>query len=182
MGCIPDAAVGEMLILSGNWTTHASYGQQFKAEMVQRFLPSDRRAIFDYLSSGAVKGIGPALAVSIVREFGDSALEVIENEPERLAEIKGISPKKAAAISRAFKQQSGIRKLMEFFAPYGLRPQLAVSLYKCYGDAAADAVRDNPYILTREYFGADFFEADNLAISLGFDEDCAQRLEAALLF
>jgi len=182
VGCLPDAAAGERLYLEGVWVSHQSYGQQFKAEIIQRLLPTGRRAIFTYLASGAVKGIGPVLAKTIVEKFGDETLDIIESQPERLAEIKGISPRKAVSIGAEFNRRSGMRKLMEFLAQNGIRPELAIKLYKCYGEDSMDAVRDNPYILTHDMFGADFFEADTLALNLGFEGDSPQRIEAAVLF
>ena len=136
----------------------------------------------EYLACGAVKGVGPALAEAIVSEFGDESLTVIADEPERLAEVRGISPKRAREISAEFRRRAAVRLLMEFLAEHGIAPLFAVKLYKCYGNDALDAVRDNPYILTDEYFGADFFEADNFAQQLGFEEDSPQRIEAAVVF
>lgn len=182
VGSMPGVAVGETLELTGNWTTHSSYGEQFKAEWVERHLPTGSRAIMDYLASGAIRGVGPATAAAIVSKFGDATLDVIEEEPEKLTEVKGITMKRAVEIGAAFRRQVGIRRLMEFFAQHGLKPQYALRVYKCYGEASIDAVRENPYILTQEYFGADFFEADELALQLGFDGDCPERLEAALVF
>lgn len=182
VGCIPDAAVGESLILTGSWTSHASYGQQFKARSAERKMPSDKKAIYEYLAFGAVKGIGPATAAAIVTMFGDETLSVIENSPERLSEVKGISRRKALQIGVDFKRRTGLRRLMEFFAGYGVRPELAVRLFRFYGEDSLDAVKENPYILTKELFGADFFEADAMALRLGFDGDSSERVEAALIF
>jgi len=180
--CLPDAAVGEHITTDGVWVSHQSYGQQFKSSRIERSLPTGSRAIYQYLASGAVKGIGPATASLIVDTFGDDTLEIIETEPERLAEVKGISMKKAVLIGNEFRRRSGMRTLMEFLVEYGVRPELAVKLYRYYGEDALDAVRDNPYILTNDSFGADFFEADTLALNLGFDGESPQRLESAVLF
>ena len=98
VGCIPDASVGETLILTGSWTNHQSYGQQFKAEAVERKLPVDKKAIYEYLAFGAVKGVGPATAAAIVTMFGEEAINIIENEPEKLAEVRGISRTNALQI------------------------------------------------------------------------------------
>ena len=182
VGCIPDASVGETLILTGSWTNHQSYGQQFKAEAVERKLPVDKKAIYEYLAFGAVKGVGPATAAAIVTMFGEEAINIIENEPEKLAEVRGISRKKAIQISMDYRKRTGLRRLMEFFAGYGIRPELAIRIYRYYGEDSMDAVRENPYILTRESFSADFFEADALALKLGFEGDCSERIEAALVF
>lgn len=182
VGCIPAPAAGEELLLSGKWATHSSYGEQFAAETVERRLPSDKRAIFAYLSYGAVKGIGPALAAAIVNKFGSETLDIIESSPERLAEIKGISLKKALQIGGDYLRQSGLRSLMEFLTKNGLNPRFAIQLYKTYGSDAMDALKNNPYVLTHDLFGADFFEADEFALSLGFESDSPERVEAAILF
>ena len=182
VGCFPGVACGEEVEIEGAWTTHPSYGEQFQAVRVQRRLPETKKKIYDYLAFGAVKGIGPAIAAAVVEKFGDETLQIIEAEPQRLAEVKGISPKRAEQIGADFKRSVSLRRLMEFLAAAGLGTQLALRLYRCYGDDAMDAVRANPYLLTHEYFGTDFFEADRLASSLGFEDDCPERVEAAVLF
>lgn len=182
VGCIPDATVGETMVLTGTWTSHQAYGQQFKAQYVERRAPSDRKAIYEYLAFGAVKGIGPATASAIVSKFGEETLDIMDNQPERLAEIRGISMRKALQIGNEYRKRTGLRRLMEFFSNYGLRPELAVRVYRYYGDEGIQIIKENPYILTRESFGADFFEADSLALSLGFEGDCSERIEAAVMF
>jgi len=182
VGTLPGVSPGEELILTGTWTNHPSYGEQFKAEAAERRLPTGADAIYAYLASGVIKNIGPAKARDIVAKFGDKALEIIEKEPERLAEIRGFSLRSAMEAGLAFRRQSGLRRLMEFLAPYGVRPVTAVRLFKYYGEDALEAVRENPYILTKEIIGADFFEADAIALSLGFDSDCPERVESAVLF
>lgn len=182
VGCMPGAADGETLTVTGTWVTHPSYGDQFKAERAVRRLPTDRNEIFAYLSSGAVKGVGPSLAASIVSKFGSETLTIIADEPERLAEIKGISPQKARSIGADFRRQASLRLLMEFITGHGLKTSLAVKLYRVYGDFAIDSLHDNPYLITQEQFGADFYEADALALNLGYESDSPQRIEAAVLF
>lgn len=180
VGCMPGISPGEELVLRGKWVSHTAYGEQFKADWVQRRLPVGAAAIFRYLATGALKYIGPSKAKDLVNRFGDETLEIIENEPERLAEIKGITAARALEISAAFHRQVALRRLMELLNQYGIKPFVAVQLYHYVGEAALDAVRDNPYILTA--YGAEFFEADSMALSLGFEGDCPQRMEAALTF
>ncbi len=182
VGTMPGINPGETVVLTGTWTTHQSYGEQFKAEYATRRLPSGKEAIYSYLASGVIKNVGPAKARDIVDKFGDKTLEIIENEPERLAEVRGITAKRAVEVGIAFRRQVGLRRLIDFLSGHGLKPIVAVRLYKCYGDEALAAVKDNPYIMTDAQFGADFFEADNLALALGFESDCAERVEAAVLF
>lgn len=182
VGCLPFAAPGEQLILTGSWTRHQTHGEQFRAEWAQRIMPTGAKAIYEYLAGRAVKGIGPATATLIVSRFGDGSLEIIENYPEKLAEIRGLSMKKAMEISENFRRQAGLRRIMEFLNRYSIRPQLAMRVYKFYGDASTDVIRENPYILAAGHIGATFSEADALGLSLGFDSDCAQRIAAAVLF
>lgn len=182
VGCFPYASAGESMILSGGWMNHSVHGRQFKAEFAQRLMPSGTRAIYSYLAGGAVKGIGPATASLIVDRFGDKALDIIENSPEKLAELRGVSLSKAKQISAAFRRQAGVRRLMEFICSYGLRPVLAMRLYKFYGDSALKLVQDNPYILSAEHIGGSFAEADALALEMGMDGYAQNRINAALLF
>ncbi len=182
VGCIPGVAPGEGLSVTGGWMTHASYGQQFKADTVERRLPVGEQAVLDYLASGTVKGIGPSTAKKLVEAFGEEALAVLEEEPERLTTIKGITRKRALEIGASFQQQLGMRLLLEFLARHDLSAQLAMPLYRRYGDRALSVLRGNPYLLVEEDFGVEFAQADALALSLDVDGEDPQRLEAALLF
>lgn len=182
VGCIPFASPGETLYATGCWSNHDVHGRQFKAEFAQRVMPTDETAIYQYLASGTVKGIGPATAALIVQKFGKQSLDVLENEPKRLTEIKGISPKKAAQMSASFRQQVGVRRLMEFICSFDLRPVLAMRMYKFYGDKALELLRENPYLLAASHIGGSFYEADRLALDLGFDEQNRSRVNAAVLF
>ena len=182
VGCIPFSAPGEQLILTGSWIKHPSHGEQFKAVCAERTLPQGAQAIFEYLSSRVVKGVGPALASLIVSKFGDRSLEVIEREPEKLTDIRGISMRKAKEMSESLRRQTGLRRLMEFLSSHGLRPALAMKLYRYFGDGAMETLRTNPYILSSEYIGADFNEADTLALDLGFEGDSAERVAAAAVY
>lgn len=182
VGCIPMAAPGESLTAWGSWVRHASHGEQFKAEHTERTMPSGADAIFDYLSSRVIRGIGPATAALIVSKFGDDSLNVLRDHPEKLATLRGISQKKAEEISVAFRRQTGMRMLMEFLGGAGLAPVLALRLYRWYGDEAMDVLRDNPYILASTQIGASFAEADALALSQGMEGDSPQRVAAAIVF
>ena len=182
VGCFPFAAPGESMILSGEWMTHSVHGRQFKAEFAQRFLPHSAPAIYQFLAGGAVKGVGPATASLIVDRFGDQTLDVILNNWQALAEIRGISSAKAQQISKSFRQQAGLRMLMEFVCSFGLRPVLALRAYKYYGDKALETLRENPYILCSTLIGASFREADEMAMGLGMGENSKNRIAAAILF
>ena len=182
VGCFPYAAAGESMIISGNWMNHSVHGRQFKAEFAQRLLPTSANAIYQFLAGGSVKGIGPATALLIVNRFGDDSLDVMLNSWEELTKIKGISAAKAQQISKSFRRQAGVRMLMEFVCSFGLRPILAMRMYKYYGDEALEALRANPYILCGSMIGGTFAEADAMALELGIEEHSRNRLGAAILF
>ena len=182
VGCFPYASPGESMIVTGSWMNHAVHGRQFKAEFAQRLLPTTANAIYDYLAGGSVRGVGPATASLIVNEFGEKTLEVMENSPQLLAKIRGISAAKAEQISKSFRRQAGVRRLMEFVCSFGLRPILAMRMYKFYGDNALELLRDNPYILATEHIGGSFAEADTMALEMGVDSYSKNRICAAVLF
>ncbi len=182
VGTIPLPAVGERLLVTGRWSTHQSYGKQFEAEFLERLLPQTATEILSYLSSRIIKGIGPRLAARIVDRFGDKTLYIMEREPEKLAQVPGISPLKAAAIGETFKLQVGIRSVMEFFTLHHLPADLAVRTYKLYGEQTVDLLYDDPYLLMDEGLDAPFGAVDRFAIELGVAGDDPRRIEAGLLF
>ena len=180
VGCIPCAAAGEGMTVTGVWVNHPVHGPQLSAESVERRLPQEEEDIVSYLSSGILKGIGPATAQRLVERFGTDTLLVIEEEPERLKTIKGITAKKAMELSEAFRALTGLRQVMEFLARYDLPVYLAMAVQRAYGDNALQMLRDDPYILSRAQFGVDFAVADAIAISMGFGGDDPCRLRAAI--
>ena len=182
VGCFPFAAPGESMIVSGAWTSHTVHGRQFKAEFAQRLLPTSASAIYQFLAGGSVKGVGPATASLLVDRFGDKTLDTILNRPEELAEVRGISLAKARQISASFRQQAGLRMLMEFVCSFGLRPVLAMRMYKYYGDKALELLRENPYLLCSAHVGGSFREADAMALELGVGGSSHNRIAAAVLF
>ena len=182
VGCFPYASVGESMIVSGAWATHSVHGRQFKAEFAQRILPNTVHMIYSFLAGGTIKGIGPAMASLIVNEFGEKSLDVIENEPDKLSRIRGISTTKAKQISRDFRRQAGMRRLMEFICSFGLRPVLAMRVYRYYGDRGLELLRADPYLLASEHVGGSFAEADIMAQEIGVAGNSQLRISAALLF
>ncbi len=182
VGCFPYAAPGEMLTVEGSWISHAQHGKQFKAEHSIRLLPTSAESIYEYLAGGTVKGIGTATAALIVDRFGEDSLNILELHPEKLAEIKGISFNKAKEMSKSFKRQAGLRRLMEFLCAYKIQPVFALRLYRFYGDSALEVVQENPYILAVSHIGASFADADNLALELGIDGNSPNRIGAAVTF
>ena len=182
VGTIPLPAVGERLMVTGRWSTHASYGRQFEAEFLERMMPQTSMEILSYLSSRVIKGIGPRMAARIVDHFGDETLLVMEREPIRLAEVSGISREKAKLIGEEFRLQVGMRSLMEFFALHQLPAELAVRTYKLYGDSTVELLYDDPYLLMDEGLEAPFGAVDRFAIELGVAGDDPRRVEAGILF
>ena len=182
VGTIPLPCMGERLMVTGKWASHASYGKQFEAEFLERMMPQSANEILTYLSGRVIKGIGPRIAARIVQRFGDETLKIMEREPERLAEISGISDKRAQEIGEEFRLQVGMRSLLEFFALHHLSAELAVKTYKLYGEAAMDMLYDDPYLLTEEGLEAPFGAVDRFAIDLGFAGDDPRRVKAGLFF
>ena len=182
VGTIPLPAVGEQLMVTGKWSNHSSYGRQFEAEFLERLMPQTTMEILNYLSSRVIKGIGPRMAARIVDRFGDQTLAVMEREPERLAEVAGISREKAQAIGEEFRLQVGMRQIMEFFALHHLPAELAVRTYKRYGDSTMELLYDDPYLLMDEELEADFSAVDRFAIELGVAGDDPRRVEAGVQF
>ena len=182
VGCLPYIAPGEMISAEGSWVTHAQHGRQFKIEQSNRLLPTSADGIYEYLAGSTVKGIGPATAALIVDRFKEKSLDILEMHPEKLAEIKGISLTKAKDLSASFKKQAGVRRLTEFLCAYGIKPLVALKLYRAYGSAALKTVHENPYIISASHIGASFSEADNLALELGIEGDSINRISAAVLF
>ncbi|MDD6830870.1 MAG: ATP-dependent RecD-like DNA helicase [Firmicutes bacterium] len=182
VGCLPYIAPGEMISAEGSWVTYAQHGRQFKIEQSNRLLPTSADGIYEYLAGSTVKGIGPATAALIVDRFKEKSLDILEMHPEKLAEIKGISLTKAKDLSASFKKQAGVRRLTEFLCAYGIKPLVALKLYRAYGSAALETVHENPYIISASHIGASFAEADNLALELGIEGDSINRISAAVLF
>ena len=182
LGCIPFAAPGEMITVTGVWSHHAAHGMQFKAEYVERTMPESADAIYQYLAGHTVRGIGPATAALMVQRFGADTLNVLEFQPDKLCEIRGISAQKAKEMSAQFRKLVGLRRLIEYLATAEIRPVVAARAYQTYGERALELVQENPYILTEDEIGATFSEADTLALSHGFEGDSPERVLAAIQY
>ena len=182
VGTIPLPAVGERLMVTGKWSSHASYGKQFEAEFLERLMPETRADILAYLGSRIIKGVGPKTAARIVNRFGEDTLRIMEQEPGRLAEVSGISTLKAMAIGEAFRLQFGMRHLMEFFTLHHLPAELAVKTYKLYGDNAVELLYEDPYLLMDEQLEAPFGAVDRFAIDIGVEGDDPRRVAAGVIF
>lgn len=182
VGSFPFVSEGEELRVYGTWTSHPAFGDQFKAETFDRARPATTAAMLKYLSSGAVKGVGPAMARRIVQTFGDKALEVMENDPERLAQIKGITQEKAKEIGEELKRVYGIRELMMFLGAYGVRPEETVLVWKQFGEASVACIQEDPYCLCGEGMDISFEIADAIAESMEKARDDAGRVQAGILY
>ncbi len=182
VGTIPLPVVGEQLLVTGKWSSHSSYGKQFEAEFLERLMPQTKADIMGYLSGRVIKGIGPKMAARIVERFGENTLQIMEQEPERLAEVPGISLGKARAIGEEFLTQVGIRHLMEFFTLHHLPAELAVKTYRLYGQSTLDMLYDDPYLLMDEELDAPFAAVDQFAIDLGVSAEDNRRVEAGICF
>ena len=182
VGVLPMVGVGETLTFKGRWVDHPSFGFQFQAEYLERHLPVGGDAILRYLSSGVIKGVGQATAIRIVEKFGDQALEIIEKEPHRLAEIKGISLAKARKIAEEYAKQFGLREVVMFFSNYGLTPNEALRCWKKWGASTIERFKNNPYILCTSGLYIGFERADKICRQMGVAPDDPQRLEAGLIY
>lgn len=180
-GIMPMLSEGDRLCVYGKWVHSPKYGRQFSAEQYERLMPADTASILRYLSSRAIKGIGPKTAVKIVEEFGEDTFDVIENHPEWLANVKGISIKSALAASESFKEQAGIRSAMMFFRDY-FGAATTVKIYKKWGSASVDIAKKNPYRLCNEVDGIGFERADLLAQSLGLKAGSFDRIMSGLSY
>ena len=173
---------GESIEAFGRFTAHVSYGEQFKVERYEIREPEGREAVERYLGSGAIKGIGKALAARIVRKFGEETLRILEEEPERLAEIKGISMKKARDIAKQADAQRSQRAAMLFLQQYGVSLALGVKIYTKYGEEMYSILRENPYRLAEDIDGVGFKTADAIAAKIGIAADSEYRIRCGILY
>jgi exodeoxyribonuclease V alpha subunit len=182
VGNLPPLFNGEVLQLTGNWTHHKEYGQQFQIEQWRQVVPQTLLGIERYLSSGLIKGVGPVTAKKIVQKFGLGSLEIIQSDPLRLTEISGISENKAERIARGLADHSAIEQIMVFLQGVGVSPAYALKIYRAYRGAAIAIVKENPYRLADEVFGIGFKIADQIARKVGIKEDSPYRIRAGLRY
>jgi exodeoxyribonuclease V alpha subunit len=182
VGNLPELNPGEWLKLTGNWVTHARHGRQFQAELCEQTLPASAEGVKRYLGSGLIRGIGPVMAERIVDQFGDQALDVIELEPGRLGEVPGIGPKRMSGIIKAWDEQRAIKDVMLFLQSHGVSTNLAIKIYKKYGDDSLAVVQNSPYRLVKDVYGIGFKTADKIAQALGLAHDDPGRIEAGIAY
>ena len=182
VGELGDISEGERLELYGSYTTSSKYGRQFRAVSCTRTPPSTPAEIRKYLGSGIIKGVGPSLAKKIVDNYGDEALDIIENDPLRLAELKGVTGDRALFISSEYRKLSGMKNVVEYLQKFNITPAVAAAVWKKYESASIAFIRENPYILCDEELGVDFEQADAIANSEGIGADNVNRVIAAVLY
>lgn len=173
---------GEGLKLTGEYVEHATYGQQFKASSFAPLAPTDEISMERYLGSGAIKGIGPVVAARIVRHFKKDTFKIIDEEPERLAEIKGISSKKAREIGILMQERKAQREAMIFLQEKGISPAMSIKIYDTYGDGLYGIINNNPYQLAEDVDGLGFKTADEIATKMGFKVDSDFRIRSGIIY
>ena len=182
VGIFSAIAEGENIEASGDYTEHPTYGRQFKVESFEEKAPEDEEAIERYLGSGAIRGVGLALAARIVRRFKEDTFRIIEEEPERLAEVKGISERKAMEIADQVNQKRDLRQAMIFLQQYGITMNLAVKVYQAYGQEVYGILKENPYRLADDIAGVGFRTADEIAARVGIRADSDFRIRSGILY
>lgn len=182
VGYLPFINSGETIKASGKWVSHPDYGEQFKVELYEKVMPKTVDAIEKYLASGIVKGVGPATAAKITAKFGAATLEIINANPLRLSEIKGISLDKASAIGQALNEQKGLRDVVMFLQEYGVTPSVCIKIYKAYAENAVLTIKENPYKLCDDVFGIGFKTADRIAMKLGIDPASRFRIKSGIKY
>ena len=180
VGTLPFISIGDNVKFIGSYTVHQIYGKQFSAQMYETVAPKTVAAILRYLSSGIIKGVGPATAERIVEKFGAQSLEIIQNNPEDLALIKGISREKAINISEEYKKQYGIRDLMLLLAPYQVSMERCIRVFQVLGTKAGEIIKDNPYVLCRDEIDFPFEWVEKIAYDFGISQDNELRLSSGI--
>ena len=182
VGTFPALTQGASIEAVGNYTTHPVYGRQFQISSYTEKMPEDALAMERYIGSGAIKGIGAALAARIVRRFGDDTMRIVEEEPERLAEIKGISEKKAMEIAEQMTEKADMRRAMIFLQKYGISLNLGARIYQKYGQTVYSVLQENPYRLAEDISGVGFKIADEIASRIGIHTDSDYRIRSGMLY
>ncbi len=181
-GYMPFLAEGESVTLSGIWTTHSSYGEQFKVFSYEKVLPSDEQSIISYLGSGVISGIRENTAKKLFELFGKDVFNVMLTEPSKLTQIKGISAKKAAKIGKEFAEQQCMQSLVMFLQKYNISPNMAAKVYRVFGSEAVAKIEQNPYILSETIDGITFKTADAIAYSRGMPKNSPDRIRAGIKY
>ncbi len=182
VGIMPFLNEGDTAEFMGEFTVHATYGEQFKVESFERKAPQNKAAILKYLSSGSIKGVGPSTAARIVEKFGEESLDVIQDNPQALATVKGISLSKAMAINEEYRKQYGIRDIMLLLSKFNISPDKCVNIYKKYGTKSIEIIKANPYVLCAEGIDFNFELVEDIAIDFSFDMSSEERISAGIQY
>lgn len=182
VGCLPSCVKGSGYKLRGTFKIHPTYGEQFAFSEFEEMLPTGKAGIEGFLASGVIKGIGPKMAAAIVNQFGEETLEIMEHEPERLSLVSGIGPKKAESIAESFAAHREFANVSMFFQEYGVSADYALKLYKIYGAAAIELIKENPYRLVEEVYGIGFRKADTIAEKMGIEKESTFRIYSGIKY
>ena len=182
IGTLPELSPGEQAVFSGEWTEHRTYGRQFRCVSCELKVPTTLLGIERFLGSGLIHGVGPSTATLIVSAFGEETLTVLSEHPERLCEVRGIGPKRAAMIAESFLEQQSARRALIFLQSYGVSPALAVKISRHYGERTPEIVKENPYRLCDDLEGVGFKTADRIGLSLGIPPESENRVRSAMRY
>ncbi|MBW2193961.1 MAG: AAA family ATPase, partial [Deltaproteobacteria bacterium] len=182
IGYMPAVSPGEALKITGSWETHPTFGEQLRVASFEVTLPASANGIRNYLKSGIIKGIGPAMAERLVEHFQENTLDVIEKAPAKLLEVSGIGKAKAALITGAWKNHHAVRGLMHVLQKHGIAASYSAKILKTYGTEAENVIYGNPYRLSVDIPGIDFRVSDTIALSMGVAEDDPNRIKAGILY
>ena len=181
-GYMPYLSEGESVSLTGCWTTHPDYGEQFRVDYYETIMPTDEQTILKYLSSGAIKGIREATAKKLVDRFGTDILQILLTEPERIAEIKGISRDKAKTIGESYRELQSMQSIVMFLQQYNINANVAVKIHNIFGAGAVDAIKENPYVLADRVDGISFKTSDTIAFNMGLPKNSVTRIKAGVKY
>ncbi len=182
VGYMPSISEGETAELTGSWTMHPEYGEQFKVELYRTIMPSDEAAIIKYLASGVIKGVREATAKKLYAEFGNDVFNVMSTEPDKLSKIKGISKDRAETICKSFNEQRSVQNIIMFLQQYNISPNLAVKINKVFGAEAISRIKENPYSLAAAFDGITFRTADTIAYSIGIPKNSPMRISCGIIY
>ena len=182
VGYLPFINVGDIIVAQGNFVKHATYGEQFKIDTFEKTMPNTTQEIEKYLGSGIIKGIGPATSKKIVSRFGEDTLYVLQYEPSKLSQIKGITESKATEISNEFNSELELWKIVMFLQQYGIGTTNANRVYKELGIGTIEKIKENPYILLKFLYGVDFKNIDRMALALGIEHESTHRISSGIKY
>lgn len=182
VGYLPFINIGDIIVAQGNFVKHATYGEQFKIDTFEKTMPNTTQEIEKYLGSGIIKGIGPATSKKIVSRFGEDTIYVLQYEPNKLSQIKGITESKANEISNEFNNVWELWKIVMFLQQYGIGTTNANRVYKELGIGAIEKIKENPYILLKFLYGVDFKNIDRMALTLGIEHESTHRISSGIKY